>query len=319
MIQKLRRIRLLYTFYNLLNYNKLKYLIPLYKKYKIRKFYFSSISSDNFPEDYKADHPWLDREDSKKALITNSSFSTLDKEIKSSLADWSNNGYVILKGFFTEEKAQLINEQLDKLKQDKRMPIKDGRKLMYAVRYSKEMRDMVNVPQLTIILELLMGRSVELFQSVNFLKGSEDSAHSDFIHMSTYPYGYLLAVWIALEDIDLENGPLFYYPGSHKSGYVMSKNYDHGGNKWLLGKASKTKYAETIEKVIEEHRYEKKVFTALKGDVLIWHANLLHGGSKVIDHTRSRKSMVMHYFGSNVIRYHEITQRPSLKSTNLLA
>jgi ectoine hydroxylase len=313
MFSTLRRMKLLYEMYNLFNYEKLKYLPPLYRKYGVRKKYFSSLSSSSFPADTPLDHPWLDIEESTSVLPAHPVFASLDESIQSALVNWSTDGYAILKSYFSEETTTLINQLLVELMNDKRMPIKDNRKLMYAVRYSDSMKNLVNTKELTEILSLLMGRPVELFQSVNFLQGSEDAAHSDFIHMSTYPYGYLLAVWIALEDIDMENGPLFYYPGSHKLPYIMNAHFDHGGNRWLLGKANKKKYAEAIEKVIEQHQFEKKTFTASKGDVLIWHANLLHGGSKVINPTRTRKSMVMHYFGTDVIRYHEVSQRPSLK------
>ena len=284
-----------------------------FRKYNIKRFYFSPITSEFLPKDTQAERPWLDEVDSKTALVNNPTFLTLDQNNREAVIDWSSNGYTILPGVFSAEKISEIEEKLEKLIKAKKMQIKDGRKLMNAVWNSKEIREIVDNPKLNSILEMLMGRPVELFQSVNFLKGSEDSAHSDFIHMSTYPYGYLLAVWIAFEDIDLENGPLFYYPGSHKLDYLMNSNFAHGGNKWLIGETNKEKYAEAIEKLIEENNFEKKIFTASKGDVLIWHANLLHGGSKVINKTRSRKSMVMHYFASDVIRYHEITQRPSLK------
>ena len=49
-----------------------------------------------------------------------------------------------------------------------------------------------------------------------------------------------------------------------------------------------------------------------KGDVLIWHANLMHGGNKHVDKSKTRKSMVFHYFSENVVSYHEFTQRPAL-------
>ena len=51
---------------------------------------------------------------------------------------------------------------------------------------------------------------------------------------------------------------------------------------------------------------------AKKGDVFIWHANLIHGGSPIKDHSLTRKSMVIHYYAKDVIKYHEITERPSI-------
>ena len=30
------------------------------------------------------------------------------------------------------------------------------------------------------------------------------------------PEGFMCGVWVALEDMDMDNGPLVYYPGSHQ-------------------------------------------------------------------------------------------------------
>ncbi|MEM6316971.1 MAG: hypothetical protein AAF960_04835 [Bacteroidota bacterium] len=51
---------------------------------------------------------------------------------------------------------------------------------------------------------------------------------------------------------------------------------------------------------------------AKKGDILIWHANLLHGGNPILNPEHSRKSMTLHYFAEEVSCYHEVTQRPAL-------
>lgn len=37
-------------------------------------------------------------------------------------------------------------------------------------------------------------------------------------------------------------------------------------------------------------------FYARKGDVFIWHANLIHGGNPVLGPKFIRKIMVLHYF-----------------------
>ena len=49
-----------------------------------------------------------------------------------------------------------------------------------------------------------------------------------------------------------------------------------------------------------------------KGDVLVWHHNLLHGGSAIEREGATRRSMVAHYFGEGALCYHEITERPAL-------
>jgi ectoine hydroxylase-related dioxygenase (phytanoyl-CoA dioxygenase family) len=130
--------------------------------------------------------------------------------------------------------------------------------------------------------------------------------------MTTFPLGYLIAVWIALEDITPGCGPLFYYKGSHKLPYVLNNNYDHGGNYFLLGKDAYKKYENAIAAVIETNELKKEIFIAKKGDIFIWHANILHGGEKIQLPSSSRKSMVLHFFTEEAICYHEITQRPAI-------
>jgi ectoine hydroxylase len=67
-----------------------------------------------------------------------------------------------------------------------------------------------------------------------------------------------------------------------------------------------------LEELVSAKGYEKKEFLAKKGDVFIWHANLVHGGAPIINKASTRKSMVIHYYAKDVIKYHEITERPSL-------
>jgi ectoine hydroxylase-related dioxygenase (phytanoyl-CoA dioxygenase family) len=130
--------------------------------------------------------------------------------------------------------------------------------------------------------------------------------------MTTFPLGGLLGVWIALEDIDEDNGPLHYYPKSHLLPYYLNADYGNEGNSLLLGPKDYTEYEKMIEGKVKELSLQKKIFTAKKGDLLIWHANLLHGGEPHNNKSKTRKSMVLHYYNTDCICYHEITQRPAL-------
>lgn len=162
------------------------------------------------------------------------------------------------------------------------------------------------------ILSSLINTKAILFQSINFLQGSEQHTHSDSIHMTTFPLGRLVAVWVALEDITVENGPLHYYPGSHKLPYYLNSDYKNEGSKWMIGDKSYEEYEKMIEQKTTESKFKKETFLAKKGDILIWHANLFHGGEPHTNKQKTRKSMVFHYFGEDAICYHEITQRPAL-------
>ncbi|MES1223270.1 MAG: phytanoyl-CoA dioxygenase family protein, partial [Bacteroidota bacterium] len=166
--------------------------------------------------------------------------------------------------------------------------------------------------QLTDILSFILDKEIVPFQTINFIYGSNQRAHSDSIHMTTYPLGYLIAVWIALEDTTMDNGPLFYYPGSHKMPYLLNNDFNEGETALTLGKKEYSDYEDVIENAIAEKKFEKKIFLAKQGDVFIWHANLVHGGLPVANTKLTRKSMVVHYYAKDVIKYHEISERPSL-------
>jgi hypothetical protein len=62
-----------------------------------------------------------------------------------------------------------------------------------------------------------------------------------------------------------------------------------------------------IREVIAEHKLQPQYFHARKGDVLIWHANLLHGGSMRRDLQLSRKAVVCHFFGKGAFVYHDLS------------
>jgi len=130
--------------------------------------------------------------------------------------------------------------------------------------------------------------------------------------MTTFPLGGLIGVWIALEDIDIDNGALHYYPGSHRLPYYMNRDYDNEGSYWKLGKNGYRAYEQMLGEKVKELQLEKEIFTCKKGDMLIWHANILHGGEPHTNKAKTRKSMVFHYFDENSICYHEVTQRPAL-------
>ena len=149
----------------------------------------------------------------------------------------------------------------------------------------------------------ILDKKVLPFQTINFLKGSEQQAHSDSIHMSTFPQGYLIAAWFALEDISLEQGPLSYFPGSHRLPYITNSDYENTNNRFMLDGDANKKYEEKAQEVIRQNN---------------WHGNLIHGGEPMLNKELTRKSFVVHYFAENVIAYHEISERPAIFDTELV-
>ncbi len=311
MLEFIKKYKIAYTLYNVFQKKKLKHNIPLYKKYGLKKKYYSSISSEDFSHIDSPQNTY-DKLNSKDHLGSDPNFLKLPKEIQSHLLSWSDNGYVIIPRFFSNERVDEINAEIDKLINSKEANWRYRNKIMFSHKISDIINNAGNDSLMHDVLNTLLGRPVKLFQSINFITGSNQKTHSDSIHMTTFPYGNLIAVWVALEDIKADSGPLHYYAGSHNLPYLMNKDFNNEGTKLKLGKHSYDAYENKVEEIVKENEFDKEVFLAKKGDILIWHANLLHGGEAVENSESTRKSMVFHYYAEGVICYHEVTQRPSL-------
>lgn len=306
----LKQFKPLHWIYNLVNYKALRHNKEAYKKYHIHKPLAASISSKDFPD--KESRAWLDVGDSAELAPKKEKFARFAAPVQESLLHWSRDGYLILENFFDHSTCDAINEEIDRLHQTGKLELTHDKKLMFANKKSKLVKRVAEDERLKEILGFILDKDIIAFQTINFKQGSQQRAHSDSIHMTTYPLGYLVAAWIALEDITPHNGPLFYYPGSHKLPYLLNNDFNEGSTFLTLGKKDYSDYEDVLEDLVLQNGYAKKQFLAKKGDVLIWHANLVHGGSPIVDANSTRKSMVVHYYAADVIKYHEITERPSL-------
>lgn len=307
MLELLRRLKPAYALYNLFQKKYLAHNLPLYAHYGLKKKYFSPVSSRDFRGIKVEPEKPLDT----GALQRTQLFLQANESSRQSMLAFDKNGYCIAEGLF-EPHTRVINAEVDSLLERGAVKFGYGGKIMFAIHHSKLLQKLSTSPELLELLNVFMKGKAVLFQSINFIKGSEQDTHSDSIHMTTFPPGGLLGVWIALEDITHANGPLHYYPGSHKLPYYMNADYNNEGTRYFIGSQSYAAYERMIEKKIAEQGLQKEIFKAKRGDVLIWHANLFHGGEPHLDKNHSRRSMVLHYFREGCVCYHEITQRPAI-------
>ena len=308
MIEIIRRLKLAYSVYNFFHKKELYHNEAIYKKMGINKKYYSPVSSKDFEGLSNASN--TDIEEDKITAVQ--LYKTSSEENKKSIIDFNKNGFCILKNYLSSEVVDKINQDIETLLKEKKVKFGYGGKIMFAIHVSELLNSVGNDKSLHELLSVLIGGNSILFQSINFVKGSEQDTHSDSIHMTTYPLGGLLGVWVALEDVGEDNGPLHYYPGSHKLPYYLNKDYNNEGSSFLIGNKSYSEYEKMIAKKIKDLGLKKEIFKAKKGDLLIWHANLFHGGEVHKNPDATRKSVVFHYFKENSICYHEITQRPAL-------
>ncbi|HUR89746.1 MAG TPA: phytanoyl-CoA dioxygenase family protein [Ramlibacter sp.] len=180
-----------------------------------------------------------------------------------------------------------------------------------AWRKNENVRRVACNPQLLDLLSRLYGRRAWPFQTLNFPVGTQQHFHSDSVHFSSLPERFMCGVWVALEDIDDDNGPLVYYPGSHRWPIYAA---EHIGRRLTASPERPTQavFEPMWRALVEAHGIPPKYFHARKGQALIWSANLMHGGARQSDPHRTRWSQVTHYFFDDCAYYTPLHSDPTL-------
>jgi phytanoyl-CoA hydroxylase len=231
---------------------------------------------------------------------------------------WQENGYLLLKNFYSSDAIDEINLLTDRLWKDRRKldsgyvidifvetdderrvymadaPL-SARKQPYKLNdlylTQQQIRELVIGQRLAPILREVLDGFPMVCNSLNFEFGSQQDYHVDTFYMPSPTPNKMVASWIALEDATTENGPLSYFPGSHKiKPYLFSNGTTHAVQTEMSA------FKKYIWSAIEQHQLKAETLLAEKGDVLIWHSQLLHGGSPIVDKSKTRKSLVTHYF-----------------------
>ncbi len=276
----------------------------------------SSLRAENFP--YSGPYPWLDQPNALEQIAVRVHDGRLTQQQAEQCQFWVKNGYIIVPKLIADSTLDLVWDAYEKAVRDGIIPLSPesaGDGDPYPGRFLDPHQKVdafchiLRHPGLLRWIEILMERDPEPFQTITCHKGSQQGAHSDSIHMTTYPIGYLSAAWIAFEDIHPDCGPLVYYPGSHRLPYVFSKDVGISQEDFKQRKYAEyhDKYEPRIREVITENGLEPHYFHAKKGDVLIWHANLIHGGSMRRDLSLSRKAVVCHFFVKGSLAYHDLS------------
>jgi hypothetical protein len=152
------------------------------------------------------------------------------------------------------------------------------------------------------LLSKLYGRRAFPFQTLNFPVGTQQPAHSDSVHFSSLPERFMCGVWLAMEDVGPDAGPLFYFPGSHSWPILSNAMIGRRGYRTAPNSAQDP-FAPGWAALCEVHGAQQETFLARKGQALIWCANLLHGGSPQTDTRLTRWSQVTHYYFDDCIYY----------------
>jgi len=157
-------------------------------------------------------------------------------------------------------------------------------------------------PLTEAIRPLIGGHEPGLHLCLTGFQSTERAWHQDRYLNPEYVGERYIAAWIALEDVHEDAGPFEYVPGSHRwpvieRSKVWSRMRQVGQNPDLptWPSDSQSWVGTACENEIQERGIKTARFLGKKGDVLLWHASLVHRGSKPKNPELERRSLISHY------------------------
>jgi ectoine hydroxylase-related dioxygenase (phytanoyl-CoA dioxygenase family) len=257
---------------------------------------------------------WIDRRDAHELLAGRLSRREVTAKEAEALAHYIDHGYVIFPKVVGDE---VIDAYLDlfELSWDEAPPSLHVHVERQVQHMSRDYYDKVTkvsglhsffdrageliFPSVVLrFLTLIYDRPPVAFQTMTMRKGSEEALHIDTGPLTLTEPMTMAASWLALEDVRPGSGELQFVPGSHSVPEYLHPGVSKGHNNDM---ATYGAVLEQTKGVCRNRGFTTERFGAKKGDVLIWHADLLHGGAKIEDPSSTRKSLVTHYMPLGVM------------------
>jgi hypothetical protein len=209
---------------------------------------------------------------------------------------YDKDGFFVLEGAIPDELLDAYSDLYDREHGDSNKGW--GRSDQYAI--YDEIRNILcheSIEMSFESIEMAAALHVEMsMQESTECKWHKDSLLQDLNAASTY-----IGVLVCLEDIDPRSGPFELIPGSHKWTHLIPLLQRSAENATPEGE----QYQEDIL-LAEKDKQGAETFTFLgkKGDVLVWHSQLAHRGTKKTGIER-RPTLIGHYCGNYSHTLHE--------------
>jgi ectoine hydroxylase-related dioxygenase (phytanoyl-CoA dioxygenase family) len=240
------------------------------------------------------------------------------------IRQWTDNGYALLKQAIPHAVIDQLNADVAAFRRTCGETKDDhgfGQRIGLFHSQNATSLQVALSPEVRDFLRFAFADEPLLYGSLTFETGTEQAAHQDSIFFFTDPEYAMAGVWLALEDVHPDSGPLFYYPGTHKWGVARAEQvwaarpdlHDRvKAVSWRRGDAdARIALANELGAawhVLLHARIAKEGLQPVpvlikKGDALVWHAHLVHGGLPRNNRALSRRSMVTHHIGRKAMMF----------------
>jgi hypothetical protein len=255
---------------------------------------------------------WVDRADALQVLERKRGSGTIDDGQAQRLREWIDKGFVVIEGAVANSVVDEINADVARAwtgafpqlhveywdaGTQYIAPIRGEMahwkaKLLNLYGFSEPARRAAFASPVLAFLEVLFERPPLAFQSLYFERGTEQPMHQDTVYVGVSSPMEMVGSWLALEDIRENSGELEYYVGSHRLPEYL---WDGVGKRMPNGHPDHERYLAWIHDQAATLGLRREKFRPRRGDVVLWHADLAHGGSAQPAPDATRRSIVTHY------------------------
>ncbi len=219
-------------------------------------------------------------------------------------SSFQRNGYAFIPGFLSASDMAVIYEHLQQF-MDRVVPSLPPERAFYErqgdpstlkqlfnmYEYDPYFAGLMNDSKFSDLASLLLSepviaKNVEYFNKPPHI-GKPTPPHQDNFYFMLEPPS-AVTMWLALEDVDAENGCVRYVKGSHLLGLRP-----HGRTQTLGFSQGITDFPNDADREAEVS------FPAKPGDLLIHHSLAIHWADGNRSQTRSRKALGLIYFGAS--------------------
>jgi len=222
-------------------------------------------------------------------------------------------GYVVIRGFLSGGQLSMLREQLDRyirvvvpgsaagdaFYEDRSRP--ETLKQLHRIEQDAFFAGYLGHSLWRHTAESLLGEEVRSPQGAEWFNKPPSTTHATPPHQDNFYFclspPQVLTMWLALDDVDEENGCLRYIPGSHLRGIRPHS------------RTSTLGFSQGIADY-EEADYQQEVpVPAEPGDVLIHHGNTIHRADANRSLVRHRRSFGMVFQGQSSVRDEDAFER----------
>ena len=218
---------------------------------------------------------------------------------------FDDDGYICIPKFLSSEEVQLLNEKLRQFIKvvvptmpSKHVFYEDEndlstlKQMQHLFAYDKYFNKLLENSKFKLLAQVLLddeviGKELEYFNKPPRI-GKPTPAHQDNYYFKLKP-PRAVTMWMALEEVDSENGCLSYIKGSHLKGLRP-----HGRTQTLGFSQGITDYTEN------DLANETSIF-ASPGDLLVHHSLTVHRADGNLSPNRTRQALGLIYFSKSAM------------------